>query len=1004
MKTGHLAAFPVLLGTIAVAHADSIDVVGYWRFEPGTGSVAVDSSPYGADGTMNVRATLVDDPAVAEVPLYEYPNDGSLALEWVNGTTGGLVTVEDPNNLFRMTFNSFAIEAWVRLDYLSNANGANQRQWICQKKADDAPGGELDFGFLVQAGDLGQTGRELLFQCGDGTNTFTEVSSLSIDDTGWHFVSLVYDVEARTLRFGLDGTYETIPFTKPYWPILGEGGSSEVYDAGPLLIGGHENTAGDKNQFVRGTIDEFRITRTALPVEFLLDGIPGDCDENGISDAFELETPGSDCNGNFVPDSCDLALLPDLDCNMDGRIDSCQADPLRYQLDDGGSEVIVRSDDSWTCWLNRFVVTEDIDTITDIELLVHELNNGLEFTVGVWSDPDGDGDPTDAQLLSSATRLMQLTDESWFQINIPDVALGPPGTSFFVGGIVQTSDGWPGSLDADAPHAIGQSWIIGAPDGFDPNDLTANATEFSTTEAFFTGNWVMRGIDTRNVLFFEDCNENGIEDLCDVSSGRSPDVDGDELPDECYLPGTYTVPGQFNDIATAARIVADGSTVLVGPGVWQGSVLIDSKRISVVSELGPSETTIVADPAFGPAVFFNDVEDVPSDLERPAIDGFTITGGTRGGVWVVNSDAVVTNNVITGNENTEGNVQTGGGVLVYNNSTAVVSDNLIENNLATYGGGIGVVLTLTGDVPTIARNTIRNNVVEETGGGIMVDNSAPLILDNMILDNSAPNQDGGGLAILNFASFGTPMQIQVERNVISGNDCSEDGGGIFGWDDASNEPTYYANNLIVGNSAKVGGGVALRNNALMVNNTIANNTASERAGALLRGGGSGVIEVVNSIIWANAAPIQPQIGGGGGGGAQVSILAYTDIAGGFAGEGNLDANPQFVNPTGDAETGDYRLAAGSPCIDAGTSELYLEGDLDLAGEDRLNGASVDMGCYELASLPCPGDFDGNGIVDGADLATLLGQWGEAGSADLNEDGLVDGADLAQLLGDWGDCG
>ena len=77
-------------------------------------------------------------------------------------------------------------------------------------------------------------------------------------------------------------------------------------------------------------------------------------------------------------------------------------------------------------------------------------------------------------------------------------------------------------------------------------------------------------------------------------------------------------------------------------------------------------------------------------------------------------------------------------------------------------------------------------------------------------------------------------------------------------------------------------------------------------------------------------------------------------------------------------------------VDAAVERVAFEGDLDLAGEDRLNGASVDMGCYELASLPCPGDFDGNGIVDGADLATLLGQWGEAGSADLNEDGLVDG--------------
>ena len=46
---------------------------------------------------------------------------------------------------------------------------------------------------------------------------------------------------------------------------------------------------------------------------------------------------------------------------------------------------------------------------------------------------------------------------------------------------------------------------------------------------------------------------------------------------------------------------------------------------------------------------------------------------------------------------------------------------------------------------------------------------------------------------------------------------------------------------------------------------------------------------------------------------------------------------------------------------------------------------------------------GDGVVDGADLALLLGSWGAAGGngpADLNADGVVDGADIAVLLGSW----
>jgi len=53
--------------------------------------------------------------------------------------------------------------------------------------------------------------------------------------------------------------------------------------------------------------------------------------------------------------------------------------------------------------------------------------------------------------------------------------------------------------------------------------------------------------------------------------------------------------------------------------------------------------------------------------------------------------------------------------------------------------------------------------------------------------------------------------------------------------------------------------------------------------------------------------------------------------------------------------------------------------------------------------PCPGDFNDDGVIDGDDLGTLLGQWGGDGSADFNKDGIVDGDDLGTLLGQWGDC-
>lgn len=54
------------------------------------------------------------------------------------------------------------------------------------------------------------------------------------------------------------------------------------------------------------------------------------------------------------------------------------------------------------------------------------------------------------------------------------------------------------------------------------------------------------------------------------------------------------------------------------------------------------------------------------------------------------------------------------------------------------------------------------------------------------------------------------------------------------------------------------------------------------------------------------------------------------------------------------------------------------------------------------SLSNPADLNGDGFVNGADLAELLANWGICPDcdADLNGDGAVNGADLAELLANW----
>jgi hypothetical protein len=65
---------------------------------------------------------------------------------------------------------------------------------------------------------------------------------------------------------------------------------------------------------------------------------------------------------------------------------------------------------------------------------------------------------------------------------------------------------------------------------------------------------------------------------------------------------------------------------------------------------------------------------------------------------------------------------------------------------------------------------------------------------------------------------------------------------------------------------------------------------------------------------------------------------------------------------------------------------------------------LDPASISFAVSECPGDLDGDGDTDHADLGLLLADWGCTGDScvgDLDGDGDSDHADLGILLADWG---
>jgi len=117
-----------------------------------------------------------------------------------------------------------------------------------------------------------------------------------------------------------------------------------------------------------------------------------------------------------------------------------------------------------------------------------------------------------------------------------------------------------------------------------------------------------------------------------------------------------------------------------------------------------------------------------------------------------------------------------------------------------------------------------------------------------------------------------------------------------------------------------------------------------------------------------------------------------------------------LNRTGSTMTMSYSLGAGDVVVHTITKpELAGPMSVTLFQLDEVNSGATYSVTYDDFVVdgtlaPTSPDFNGDGAVDGADLALVLGAWGECPvgccAEDSNGDGIIDGADLATVLGGW----
>ena len=238
-----------------------------------------------------------------------------------------------------------------------------------------------------------------------------------------------------------------------------------------------------------------------------------------------------------------------------------------------------------------------------------------------------------------------------------------------------------------------------------------------------------------------------------------------------------------------------------------------------------------------------------------------------------------------------------------------IKDCIVENNTSTGSGWVGGIYVIgllneySSRLLKIESCIIRNNTGPGTGG-ILIDAIAP-------------------------------FQFQLINSLIYGNNSS-----------ATGSPWQYG----VGGVAIGTGSQYMAtppNNPKIINCTIANNTAAHTTKKV---GGLGVnleygetVTIANSIIWQPGTGVDDIYAYNG----ETIALSYSDVEdAGDTGTGVIHSNPSFVSGS------DYRLNAGSPCIDTGSNSVSGIPSTDLLGNPRIadgdsNGtATVDMGAYE----------------------------------------------------------
>lgn len=364
-----------------------------------------------------------------------------------------------------------------------------------------------------------------------------------------------------------------------------------------------------------------------------------------------------------------------------------------------------------------------------------------------------------------------------------------------------------------------------------------------------------------------------------------------------YDPVTINVPKDVPTIQQAVEGSKAGDTILVAPGTYKENIDYKGMAVTVKSSGGPTVTVIDGGGLKSVASF------TTGEGRDSVLEGFTLTNGSTnggstkiaGGVYCRESSPSIRNNVINNNIGYKG-----GGVHL-ESSSAEVCGNIITGNFAETSGG-GISCKDDYGAPILSNNVILDNVADDYGGGIYGEKSRPMIIGNLIGGNKTNVKKGGGL-------FFKQCEAEIAHCSIADNAAADHGGGLSCF-----ATTIDLRDTILWNNAAAGQG--------------------------------------DEIHIYTYSPPDPSL----------VTMSYCDVGGGAAsvyvepgntlvwGAGVIDADPLFIT----GPNGDYYLSqdppqpgVNNPCVDSGSGSAAVLGldKLWTRTDEVPDAGTVDMGFH-----------------------------------------------------------